>query len=166
MLQSKKHQNWIPGILNDLWGNEWVNKMQGTAPAINIIECETKFKVEIATPGMTKEDFSVEVKNENQLVVTIEKKHAKSKETKAEKEDKTEKTAQHESPDMNCDCDQEGRYLRHEFSSLRFVQTLILPDDVDKNKIKAKQENGILTIDLPKKAAEIAAKATKKISVE
>jgi Molecular chaperone (small heat shock protein) len=45
-----------------------------TAPAINVIETENEYKVEVAAPGMTKEDFNIKIDEDNQLVVTMEKK--------------------------------------------------------------------------------------------
>ena len=82
-------------------------------------------------PGMTKEDFNVHIDEENNLVISMEKK-TESKEENSKDEKK------------------EGRYLRREFSYTKFQQTMILPDDVDKEKIGAHVENGVLNITLPK----------------
>ena len=60
----------------------------------------------------------------------------------------------------------EGRYLRREFSYSKFQQTLILPDDVDKDKIDAKVNDGVLTIELPKRTPEDKEKAAKVIEVK
>jgi len=57
------------------------------------------------------------------------------------------------------------RYLRREFSYSKYLQTLILPDDVDKKKISAKVENGILTITLPKLEATEEPKVSQQIIV-
>ena len=86
-------------------------KTNATAPAINIRETETNYEIEVAAPGMTREDFTIKIENNNQLVVSMEKKHE-------QKEDKKE----------------EGRYLRREFSYTRFQQAMILPDDVVKRE--------------------------------
>lgn len=80
---------------------------------------------------MTKEDFNVHIDEENNLVISMEKK-TESKE------------------EGNKDEKREGRYLRREFSYSKFQQTMILPDDVDKEKISAQVENGVLNINLPK----------------
>ena len=48
------------------------------------------------------------------------------------------------------DEDQKARYLRREFAYSKYSQTLILPDDVDKDKIEAKVDDGVLTVTLPK----------------
>ena len=48
MMPVRKSQNWLPGIFNDFFGNEWMEKANSTSPAINIIESEKDYKVEIA----------------------------------------------------------------------------------------------------------------------
>ena len=60
MMPVRKSQNWLPGIFNDFFGNEWMEKANSTSPAINIIESEKDYKVEIAAPGLTKDDFRLE----------------------------------------------------------------------------------------------------------
>ena len=60
--------------------------------------------------------------------------------------------------------DKNARYLRHEFSYSKYEQTLILPDDVDKERISAKVEHGVLTVDLPK-VEETKAKVARQISI-
>ena len=126
----RRTQNWLPSIFNDFFDNEWMAKANATAPAINVIESEKEYKVEVAAPGMTKEDFNIRIDEDNNLVISMEKKV----ENKEEKKD--------------------GRYLRREFSYSKFQQTMILPDNVDKEKIAAQVENGVLTIDLPKLSEE------------
>ena len=95
-------------------------------PAMNIAEDEKGYHVEIATPGMTKEDIAVHVNAQDQLVIEVEKKETQSEE------------------------DKEKKYLRREFAYSRFTRTLLLPDDVDKEGISAKVSDGILHIELPK----------------
>lgn len=188
MLPIRKMQSWLPTIINDYLENEWPAKLNNAAPDMNIMECEERFRVEISTPGMTKDDFSVEVKNENQLVVTMEKKSEgitdksksakdKSKE-KSKEEPKVDPKVEGEcNCEPECDCapkcccseeheKRNGKYLRREFTYSHFRQTLVLPENVDRTKITAKQENGILTIFIPKKESVIEAQATKKITVE
>ena len=120
-------------------------KANATAPAINVFETENEYKVELAAPGMTKEDFNVHIDEDNNLVITMEKKN--------ENENKGENK-------------QEGRYLRREFSYSRFQQTMILPDDVDKEKISAHVENGVLNIELPKFTEEAKEKSKKIIDIK
>ena len=55
MMPVRRNQNWLPSIFNDFFGNEWVDKSNVTAPAVNILETEDDFNIEVAAPGMTKE---------------------------------------------------------------------------------------------------------------
>ena len=74
MTPAKHQQNWLPGIFNDFFGNEWIAKTSSAAPAINIVETEKEYEVQIAAPGITKDDFDITVDKENHLVVTVEHK--------------------------------------------------------------------------------------------
>lgn len=141
------HQNWLPAMFDDFFDNEWMKKTNATAPAINVIENESEYTVELAAPGMTKEDFSVHVDEEGNLVIAMEKKEEK----KEEKED-----------GKKCNC----RYLRREFSYSKFQQTLILPEDVDKEKINASMNHGVLHISLPRLAPQEKQKATQVIEIQ
>ncbi|HAC20925.1 MAG TPA: heat-shock protein [Porphyromonadaceae bacterium] len=123
----RRSQNWLPGIFNDFFGNEWIEKASANAPAINIIEDDHNYKVEVAAPGLTKDDFNVKIGQDNQLIVSMEKKQE------------------------NKDEDKNGKYLRREFSYSHFQQSMLLPDNVEKDKIEAKVENGVLSILIPKK---------------
>ena len=122
--------NWIPAVFNDLFNTEFLPKTNCTAPAINVKESDKAYIVELAAPGMKKEDFNVHINDEGNLVVKME--------SKTEKKDEDKNT----------------RYLRREFSYSKFEQTLILPDDVKKEDISAKVEHGVLTIELPKVVEE------------
>ena len=142
MMPVRRTQNWLPSILNDFFDNDWMVKANATAPAINVFETEKEYKVELAAPGMTKEDFNVRIDEDNNLVISMEKKTENKEEKK------------------------EGRYLRREFSYSKFQQTMILPDDVDKEKISAQVENGVLNIDLPKFSEQEKEKAKRFIDVK
>ena len=142
MMPVRRTQNWLPCIFNDFFDNEWMVKANATAPAINVIETEKAYKVELAAPGMTKEDFNVRIDEENNLVISMEKKT----ENKEEKKD--------------------GRYLRREFSYSKFQQTMILPENVDKDHISAQVENGVLNIELPKLSEEEVKKPDRTIEVK
>jgi len=122
--------NWIPAVFNDLFNTEYMPKMSATAPAINVKESDKAYTVELAAPGMKKEDFNVHINDEGNLIIKME--------SKAEKKEEDKNT----------------RYLRREFSYSKFEQTLILPDDVNKEKISAKVEHGVLTVELPKVVEE------------
>ena len=74
MMPVRRTQNWLPSIFNDFFDNDWMVKANATAPAINVFETEKEYKVELAAPGMTKEDFNVHIDEENNLVISMEKK--------------------------------------------------------------------------------------------
>ena len=147
MMPVRRTQNWLPSIFNDFFDNDWMVKANATAPAINVFETEKEYKVELAAPGMTKEDFNVHIDEENNLFISMEKKTENKEES-------------------NKDEKKEGRYLRREFSYSKFQQTMILPDDVDKEKISAQVENGVLNINLPKFTEQEKEKTKKFIDVK
>ena len=95
-------------------------------PAINVKELSDQFLVEIAVPGMTKEDFHVHVNDKDQLVVSVEKKQENNEEDKS------------------------AKFLRRDFNYTRFEQMLMLPDNIDREAITAKAKHGVLKIKLPK----------------
>ncbi len=125
-----RSNNWIPAVFNDLFDTEFMPKANCTAPAINVKESDSAYVVELAAPGMKKEDFNVHINDEGNLIIKMEQKQEKKEE------------------------DKNTRYLRREFSYSKFEQTLILPDDVKKDAISAKVENGVLTVELPKVVEE------------
>ena len=65
----------MPSLFSDLFLDQWPEFIdrRATAPQINVIETDKKFKIEIAAPGMTKDDLKVELNNDNQLIVCMEK---------------------------------------------------------------------------------------------
>ena len=68
MMPVRRTQNWLPSIFNDFFDNDWMVKANATAPAINVFETEKEYKVELAAPGMTKEDFNVRIDEERQVL--------------------------------------------------------------------------------------------------
>ena len=141
MTPSRRNE-WLPSIFNDFFDNDWMVKAISTSPAINVIESDKDYKVEVAAPGMTKEDFNIHLSEDNELVISMEKK------TESNEEDKQNK-----------------KYLRREFSYTKFEQALVLPDDVEKDRISANVTNGVLTIELPKRTPEERAKINKVIEI-
>ena len=88
MVPVRRNQNWLPSIFNDFLGNDWLAERHNTtAPAVNIIEDENEYKVEVAAPGMTKEDFKVHINEDNELIVTMEKKAEQKEEEDKKKTD-------------------------------------------------------------------------------
>ena len=130
MMPMMRTNNLIPTVFNDLFYNDFMPKANATAPAINVKESDKGYTVELAAPGMKKEDFDVHINDEGNLIIKMEQKQEKKEEDKS------------------------TRYLRREFSYSKYEQTLILPDDVKKEDISAKVEHGVLTIELPKMVEE------------
>lgn len=117
---------WLPEVFNDFVVNDNMPRTNATAPAINVKETHRKYVVELAAPGMRKEDFQVHINADGDLSIKMEnRRHAE---------------------EQNEQC----HYLRREFAYSKFEQTLILPDDVDRDKIGASVADGVLTIVLPK----------------
>ena len=69
-----RHNNWMPDIFNDFFDTAWMDRPKATAPAINVIETPEAYELELAAPGMTKEDFNVHLDEEGDLVINMEKK--------------------------------------------------------------------------------------------
>ena len=130
MMPVMRSNSWIPSVFGDLFDTDFVPKGNYTAPAINVKESDKAYTVELAAPGMKKEDFNVHINDEGNLIIKMESKQ------------------DHKEEDKNT------RYLRREFSYSKFEQTLILPDDVKKDDIKAHVDNGVLTVELPKVVEE------------
>jgi HSP20 family protein len=130
MMPVMRSNSWIPSVFGDLFDTDFVPKSNYTAPAINVKESDKAYTVELAAPGMKKEDFNVHINDEGNLIIKMESKQ------------------EHKEEDKNI------RYLRREFSYSKYEQTLILPDDVKKDDIKAHVENGVLTVELPKVVEE------------
>ena len=136
MLPIHRTNTWLPDVFND-----FTPRVSNTSPAINVIESEKEYKVELAAPGMKKEDFDVQINENGDLHIKLENKQEKKDE------------------------DKNTHYLRREFSYTKFEQTLILPEDVDKEKISAKVEHGVLTVDLPKIEQKPTPKIGRKVEV-
>ena len=134
-----RNSAWLPTVFNDLFDTEFMPKANCTAPAINVKENDKAYTVELAAPGMKKEDFNVHI-NDGNLIIKMEQKQEQKEEDKS------------------------VRYLRREFSYSKYEQTLILPDDVEKSKISAKVEHGVLTVELPK-VEETKVKVARQITI-
>ena len=120
----------LTDFFNDFFENRSLEKVEFTTPAINVKENDTEYKIEVAAPGACKDDFKVHLNKDGNLVIEMEKKHCGCKGKDEEKKD----------------C----KYLRKEFSYSRFSQTLLLPDNADKEGIEAQVNNGILKVTIPK----------------
>lgn len=106
-------------------------------PAVNVIENEKTYELEVAVPGMKKEDFKVEVKD-GLLSIYAERTDEKMEEEK--------------------------NYTRKEFSCMSFSRMFTLPENVKDGEIDATYVNGVLTIVIPK--TSIAVAPVKKVEVK
>lgn len=135
----------LPSVLNEGWltdlfdsdrffDADWMKRMQ-VVPAVNVLEKEKAFEIEMAAPGLEKKDFNITVDN-GVLTISCEK--------EAEKEDK------------------EKNYTRREYSYTNFARSFTLPDSVKSDEISAKYEDGVLRLILPKTdEAKVKSKAVK-----
>lgn len=120
----------LTDFFNDLFDNRSFDKVGATAPAINVMENDKEYKLELAAPGMCKDDFIIHINKDGNLVIEMEKKNCGCK---GKEEDK-----------------KECKYLRKEFSYSKFSQTLLLPENIDKEQIEAQVHNGVLKVIIPK----------------
>ncbi len=108
------------------WGLSNFSNTNTSIPGVNIKETPENFEVEVAAPGMSKKDFKIELDG-NMLTIS------------------SEKTDSQEQKD-------DEKYTRREFSYQSFYRTFNLPKEVvDVDKIRAKYENGLLQLLIPKK---------------
>ena len=127
----RRNDAMFPSLWGDFFDRDWFN-MPSVAntgvnvPAVNIKETEDGFSVEMAVPGMKKEDFKVDL-DHNLLTISAEEKSEES------------------------DKDTEGRYTRREFNYRSFKRTFTLPETADAEKIHAVYKDGVLAIEIPKK---------------
>ena len=130
MLPVMFRNSWIPTVFNDFLNTDLMPRANSTAPAVNVAEDENAYTLEMAAPGIKKEYCRVSINEDGNLYVAIENKMEHKEE------------------------DKKLRYLRREFSYSNYEQSYTLPDDVNKEAIAAKVENGILTVTLPKMKQE------------
>jgi len=137
----------IPSLFDDFFTRYWLDsslanwKVSGaTLPAVNVKESNDDFQIEVAAPGMTRDDFKVELDNN---VLTIS----------SEREQKNEEK------------DEKGNYTRREFSYQSFQRSFSLPESkVLGDKISARYSDGILYVTVPK-SEEAKVKPAKQIAI-
>lgn len=117
--------HWAADFLrdDDFFDKRWLPYHEMTVPSVNVQETKNAFALEVAAPGMKKDDFKLEVKDGCLLI---------SAETKAEKEEK------------------EDNYTRKEFNFQSFSRSFWLPENVNADAIKATYTDGLLKIEVPK----------------
>ena len=140
MLQVMNSNSWFPTMFDDFFNNDWMPKMKATAPAVNVKEDANAYTMELAVPGIKKEFCRVNINADGNLEVAIENKLEHKDENKKE------------------------HFLRREFSYSNYQQTYVLPDDIVKDHIAAKVDNGVLTITMPKVSKDEVKQIQRQIS--
>jgi len=104
---------------------DWDNQnLMATQPSVNVIENEDSFDVEVAAPGLKKEDFQLTV-DDDMLTISGERKEESEK--------------------------SEGTFTKREFNYSRFSRSFQLPESCDSERISAAYKDGVLNLNIPKK---------------
>ncbi len=144
LVKFKKRRPWFPTDMtnfigdDDFFNDRFWHRFVQNEPAMNVKEMDNAYQVELAAPGLSKDDFEISIDNG---YLNIE----------AEKSEKTE--------------DKDDNYTRREFSYSSFRRSLMLPEDVKEEEIKATYENGVLRFNLSKNEV-LEMKSSKKIKIE
>ncbi len=129
----------MSNFFDNFFDDSWMPRTKATAPAVNVKVNDKAYVMEIAAPGLKKDYCRISINSDGNLEVKLEDKFEHKQE------------------------DRKEHYLRREFCYSNYEQTYELPDDVDRNKITAKVNDGILSIELPKKEEQ---KAESKQTIE
>lgn len=131
-----KSNIWFPGLLDDLFLENKLDALNNyetfSTPAVNIIENFPNFVVELAAPGLQKENFTIEVEEDTLKIA--------SKKIETDSADKEEKKV----------AKNDSQYRRQEFNYKSFERSFKLPENIEVENIQANYENGILRVTLPK----------------
>ncbi|HOZ82524.1 MAG TPA: Hsp20/alpha crystallin family protein [Bacteroidia bacterium] len=112
-------------LFNDFFDGVVSNNItKSFSPSVNVKESDHEFKLELAAPGLSKDDFKINIEND-MLNISAEKKE--------------EQATQNE------------KYTHKEFSYSSFKRTFTLPETADREKISAAYDNGVMTLVIPKK---------------
>ena len=137
------NRRYVPAYWDDFFNDSVFNSfthsgLDRSSPAVNVVEEDKAYRIEVAVPGMSRKDFRIDLENN---VINI------SSEQKEKNEEKNR------------------RYMRREFQTSTFKRSFQLPETVEADNIKASHDAGILTIELPKKD-EVVQKAPKQIEIK
>ena len=137
------NRRFVPAYWDDFFNDNFFTNghnhvSEGSAPAVNVVEDDKAYRIEVAVPGLTGKDVRIDLEDD---VLTI------SSERKEQHEEKKE------------------TYMRREFRHASFKRSFQLPETVDQENIEASHSEGILTIQLPKRV-EVVQKAPKKIEIQ
>ena len=136
----------VPSFLDNFFSRDWMDwtnsnfaDVNRTLPAVNIRESDENYEIEVAAPGLSKDDFKIDLDNDR-LTISSEKKEENK-------------------------MGEEGKYTQREFRYQAFQRTFHLPGNtVDSEKIAAKYNDGILCVTLPKRE-EVKPKPAKRIEI-
>jgi Molecular chaperone (small heat shock protein) len=131
-MQTYKQRNknmWFPNLIDDVLNHNLVPATSLNIPAVNIMEYENRFEIDLAIPGKKKEDFTLEIE-EDVLIINF-----------------NESTTSHEEMEK-------GKYTRKEFNYSSFRRTFAIPENVNQDDIKVSYVDGILKFELPKRIEE------------
>lgn len=133
----------LSNLLDGFFNDDAITGVSGSDsvsshPAVNIAETEEAYKLEVAAPGLAKDDFNIAVEK-NHLTISAEK-NAETEETN-------------------------GRFTRREFNYTTFRRSFRLPRTVEQDDISAAYENGVLSVTLPKKTEVVKSAKPKAITV-
>ena len=126
LIKKQTENTWLPSLLEEFFKQDWeprLSSINTTLPAVNVKDLQKEFLIEIAVPGLQRDNFEIEVDND---LLSISSSVDNKEELK------------------------EGKFTRREFSYQGFRRSFTLPDMVDANKIKANYVDGILVVRLPK----------------
>jgi len=127
-------------LLDDFFSNSFDflgHDSAAQSPSVNIKENKDSFHLELAAPGLNKEDFKINI-DKNLLKISVAKEEVKETE-------------------------EQGKYTRREFNYQSFSRSFTLPETIDKKAIAAAYDSGVLTLSLPKK--EEAKEETREITI-
>lgn len=129
---------WFNDVFESFFNDSFISdRMTSRVPAVNIAENENEYHIELAAPGLSKEDFKINLEK-NILSISVEKKIENTEDNK--------------------------KYNRREFSYSSFVRTFTLPDGADQNSIDASYNDGVLRITVGKR--EEAKQLSREISIK
>ncbi len=138
-----KNNVWLPEILGNLFLENRLDALNNyetfSIPAVNIIDKFPNFVVELAAPGLKKDDFTIEVE-EDTLRITSKRVEEKKEES------------------------ENSRFSRREFNYTSFERSFKLPENIQTENIQANYENGVLRVTLPKMEEKKALKKMVEIS--
>ena len=124
MLPVMFKRSWLPSVFDDLFGDDIVSARKPAVPAVNVMETDSEYVMEIAVPGLKKESCGITIED-GILSVSV----------------KNEKNSEEE---------KNGKWIRREFSYSEYERKYPVPENVDEKGISAKAEHGVLTVTLPK----------------